>query len=300
MTAIFQLSGSKSVLMRILITGGAGFVGTNLIKRLISCGYDCLSIDNYLTGSQENHVRDCIYYNEDLSKTKDFSIFGKFDFVFHLAAAARIKFSFDRPETYFNSNVVGTFNMANHCAKNEIPLIYAGSSSHHGGKFRNPYTFTKDIGEETIRLYQDHFNLKSSTTRFYNVYGPHELTNEHGTLIGRWKDAYLKKEPFVIYGDGSKKRDFTHVDDVVDGLIKILEQKMFGYVFEFGRGESFCVNEIAEMFGCNNIIYKEDKKGEMQETLCNNAFTCATLGWQPKNNVKDYIESIIKKPMEFE
>ena len=278
--------------MRILVTGGAGFIGTNLIKRLISEGYDCLSIDNYSAGSQKNHVKDCIYFNEDLSKTKEFSLFGKFDFVFHLAAAARIKFSFDHPETYFNSNVVGTFNIVNHCAKNDLPLIYAGTSSHHGGKFQNPYTFTKDIAEETIKLYQDTFKLKASITRFYNAYGPYELTNEFGCLIGRWKNAYLKKEPFVVYGDGSKKRDFTHVDDIIDGLMKVLEQKMFGYVFEFGRGESFCVNEIAEMFGYNDIIYKEDKKGEMQETLCDNAFTCATLNWQPKHNVKDYIESI--------
>lgn len=278
--------------MRILVTGGAGFVGTNLIKRLVLEGYDCLSIDNYSTGTQKNHIKNCIYFNEDLSRTRDFSIFGKFDFVFHLAGAARIKFSFDRPETYFNTNVSGSFYIINHCAKNSIPLVYSGSSSHHGGKFKNPYTFTKDIAEETIQLYQDHFNLKANIARFYNVYGPHELTDDNGTLIGRWKNAYLKKEPFIIYGDGTKKRDFTHVDDIVDGLIKTLEQKVFNCTFEFGKGKSFCVNEIAEMFNYDNIIYEKDKKGEMQETLCDNTFTCATLGWQPKNNIEDYIESI--------
>jgi UDP-glucose 4-epimerase len=136
--------------MRALVTGGAGFVGTNLIKTLLSKNYEVVSVDNYKTGTQLNHQPGVTYTNFDIRNINDYSAWGEFDVVYHLAAVARIQPSFKDPIDYFTTNANGTLLIAQFCAKNNIPLVYAGSSSHHSGKFKNPYTFSKDIGEEII------------------------------------------------------------------------------------------------------------------------------------------------------
>lgn len=275
--------------MRILVTGGAGFIGTNLIKRLISQGYEVTSYDNYTTGKKENHITGCDYYDVDIT-TCTFEV--DFDIVFHMAAIARIQPSFKNPKEYFNTNANGTLNISEYCSKNNIPLIYAGSSSHHSGKFKNPYTFSKDMGEEIIKLYQKHFNLQSSVVRFYNVYGPYQLTEGgYTTLIGRWLNNIKNDLPCEIYGDGEKRRDFTHVDDIVEGLIQIMEQKEYNHIFELGRGKNYSVNEVANMMGILPI-YKENKPGEAQDTLADSSWANIILNWEPKINLEDYIKTL--------
>ena len=277
--------------MKIIVMGGAGFVGTNLIKRLIEDGHDVVSIDNYSTGSQLNHQKDCFYLTHDITKITDYS-FLKPDIIFHMAAIARIQPSFKDPLNYFETNATGTLKIAQYCAENNVPLIYAGSSSHHSGKFKNPYTFSKDIGEEITQLFNQHFGLKSSIARFYNVYGPHQLTKGgYATLIGRWLNNIENGHECEIYGDGSKRRDFTHVDDIVDGLIKIMLNQSFGHVFEFGRGKNYSVNEVADMFNIKPK-YTDDKPGEAQETLADYSLAKQKLNWEPKNNLKDYIDNL--------
>jgi UDP-glucose 4-epimerase len=209
--------------------------------------------------------------------------------IYHLAAIARIQPSFEKPYDYFTTNANATFKLAKYCSDNNIPLIYAGSSSHHSGKFKNPYTFSKDIGEEIIQLYQTHFNLKASITRFYNVYGPHQLTEGgYTTLIGAWEKLIEQNQPLVIYGDGTKRRDFTHIDDIINALTLILDKQAWGHIFELGRGENYSINEIADMFN-QPVIYKEDKPGEALNTLCEDKLAREVLGWEPKLNIKDYI-----------
>ena len=275
--------------MRILVTGGAGFIGTNLIKRLVSQGYKVTSYDNYTTGKKENHIIGCDYYDVDIT-TCTFEV--DFDIVFHMAAIARIQPSFKNPKEYFNTNANGTLNISEYCSKNNIPLIYAGSSSHHSGKFKNPYTFSKDIGEEIIKLYQKHFNLQSSVVRFYNVYGPYQLTEGgYTTLIGRWLNNIKNDLPCEIYGDGEKRRDFTHVDDIIEGLIQIMEQKEYNHIFELGRGKNYSVNEVANMMGILPI-YKENKPGEAQDTLADSSWANIILNWEPKINLEDYIKTL--------
>ena len=275
--------------MRILVTGGAGFIGTNLIKRLVSQGYKVTSYDNYTTGKKENHIIGCDYYDVDIT-TCTFEV--DFDIVFHMAAIARIQPSFKNPKEYFNTNANGTLNISEYCSKNNIPLVYAGSSSHHSGKFKNPYTFSKDIGEEIIKLYQKHFNLQSSVVRFYNVYGPYQLTEGgYTTLIGRWLNNIKNDLPCEIYGDGEKRRDFTHVDDIVEGLIQIMEQKEYNHIFELGRGKNYSVNEVANMMGILPI-YKENKPGEAQDTLADSSWANIILNWEPRINLEDYIKTL--------
>ena len=276
--------------MNILVTGGAGFVGTNLIKRLLAEGHSVTSIDNYSTGLEYNHQPGCSYLNYDVRYINDYSAFGRFDVVYHLAAIARIQPSFKNPEDYFTTNANATMKLAKWCSANSVPMVYAGSSSHHSGKFKNPYTFSKDVGEEVIQLFQEHYDLKASIARFYNVYGPYHL-KEGGycTLIGAWERSLEQGKPLTIYGDGSKRRDFTHVEDIVDGLLRIVQQQAWGYVFELGKGKNHSVMEIALMFQNATIAFGPDKPGEAQETLCTDDTARRVLNWTPIHNIEDYI-----------
>lgn len=275
--------------MNILVTGGAGFIGTNLIKRLVNEGHDVTSIDNYSTGLKLNHQEGCNYKEANIY---DFDWRTEmYDIVFHLAAIARIQPSFKNPIEYFNTNAHGTMQLAEHCAKHNIPVIYAGSSSHHSGKYKNPYTFSKDIGEEVLELFSKCFGLKYAIARFYNVYGPYQLTEGgYTTLIGRWINNIEKDLPCEIYGDGEQRRDFTHVDDIVEALIQIMKQEKYGYTFELGRGNNISVNEVAKMFQITPI-YKEPKPGEARHTLCESSVAKKLLGWNPKINLIDYIKN---------
>jgi len=279
--------------MKIIVTGGAGFIGTNLCKKLVELGHDVTSIDNYNTGKKENHIHGVEYYNMDIKTICDYSWLNP-DVIFHIAAVARIQPSFKDPKGYFLNNVNGTLNIVDYCTNNNVPLIYAGSSSHHSGKYKNPYTFSKDIGEEIIKLYQEHYDLKSTIVRFYNVYGPYQLTEgSYTTLIGRWLNNIEKGIECEIYGDGDQRRDFTHVDDIVDALVSIQKQQAYNNSFELGRGENHSVNEIAEMLNITPV-YKPFKLGEARNTLNIDNSAKEILGWIPKINLVDYINNMKK------
>ena len=278
-----------------LVTGGAGFVGTNLIKRLLSEGYEVVSIDNYSTGFESNHQKGAKYYQYDCADITDYSPFGKFDVVYHLAAIARIQPSFNKPLEYFQANATATFNIAMYCAKNNIPLQFAGSSSHHSGKFKNPYTFSKDVSEEIVQLCQEIYGLKASVTRFYNVYGPHHL-KEGGycTVIGKWEKAIENGYPITIYGTGDKRRDFTHIDDIVEALLIIERKEAWGHIFELGTGTNYSILEVADMFEYGSIVYENDKPGEAWSTICNYSEAEKVLGWKAVKTLPDYIKEWIK------
>jgi UDP-glucose 4-epimerase len=282
-----------------LVTGGAGFVGTNLIKRLLSEGYKVVSIDNYSTGFVSNQQKGAVYYEYDIESITDFNPFsrtGTFDVVYHLAAIARIQPSFNQPLEYFQANATATFNIAMYCAKNNIPLQFAGSSSHHSGKFQNPYTFSKDVSEEIVKLCQQLYGLKATITRFYNVYGPHHL-KEGGycTVIGKWEKAIELGIPITIYGDGTKRRDFTHIDDIVDALILMEQKEAWGEIFELGRGINYSIQEIADMFEYDNIVYEADKPGEAISTLCEDTKAKDMLGWMPSKTIEEYIKTYLNE-----
>ena len=284
--------------MNIIVTGGAGFIGTNLIKRLVAQGHNVTSLDNYNTGLRSNHIDGATYIDFDIRNlgTKSKAYWEKFDVVFHMAAIARIQPSFEHPQDYFDTNATATMKLAKICAECNIPLIYAGSSSHHSGKFKNPYTFSKDIGEEIIQLFQMHYGLRASISRFYNVYGPHHLKQGgYCTLLGTWEHCLETGEQIAIYGDGSKRRDFTHVDDIVDALIMIWQQGAWGYEFELGRSKNYSVLDIANMYGINDIKYLADKPGEAQETMCTDMTAHQVLGWEPVKNIEDYIKEYLCK-----
>jgi UDP-glucose 4-epimerase len=275
--------------MNILVTGGAGFIGTNLIKSLLKKNHTVYSLDDYSTGLISNEIQGCTYIQGDIHYVS--SITENIDLIYHLAAKARIQPSFEIPEEYIKTNFAGTYNIVKYCIYKNIPLIYAGSSSKHSGKLTNPYTFSKSLGEEIIQLYQRHYNLKATITRFYNVYGPYQLLEgDYTTLIGRWINNIKNNKPCYIYGDGEQRRDFTHVSDVVSALILTMEKQAYGYEFELGRGKNFSVNEIANMLNINPI-YQPSKKGEAEITLNTSTLAQEVLGWNPIYNLEEYIKT---------
>ena len=284
--------------MKILVTGGVGFIGTNLIKRLVEDGHEVVSLDNYTTGNIENEQDGCKYINCELSD--DIARHGawglahfqldKPDVIFHLAALARIQPSFDTPVESFKANALATQNILEYARLNDIPVIYAGSSSKHGNIYSNPYTFTKWQGEELCKLYYEIYNLNVTICRFYNVYGPYQLTEgPYCTVIGIFQKLYENNEPLTITGDGEQRRDFTHVDDIVDGLVRCID--IDGYnEYEFGRGRNYSINEIADAFGEDYPKEYIDKlPGEMRETLCTDTKAFDDLRWSPIEDVINYI-----------
>lgn len=280
--------------MKAIVTGGAGFVGTNLIKRLVQEGLEVVSIDNYYTGFKSNHVEGCEYLEMDIRNIHDYSWLNP-DIVFHLAAIARIQPSFKEPKEYFTTNANGSLNLVHWCSENKIPIVYAGSSSKHSGRFKNPYTFSKDIGEDLVVLYQKHFGLKASIARFYNVYGPHQLEEgSYCTVIGIWLKAMRDNKSLLVTGDGEQRRDFTHVDDIVDALWRIAVTEAWGYEFELGRGKNNSLNELIKIINPPNYEYIPARPGEARNTLNTDTLAKEVLGWVPTIDIEDYLKEVLK------
>jgi UDP-glucose 4-epimerase len=282
--------------MNIMVTGGAGFVGTNLIKRLLKDGHKVVSLDNYSTGKKENEQKGCTYYDCDIRDVVDFSYFmEKPDVIYHLAAIARIQPSFKNPAPTLEVGILGTMNILEWVREleNKPRMIFAGSSSVHSGKMKNPYTLSKVVADDLCLLYKKHFEVDVSICRFYNVYGPHQLTEgEYCTVVGIFERQYENQEPLTITGDGFQRRDFTHIDDIVDGLILTSENEKCCDEIELGRGNNYSINELASMFG-TKTEYIDARPGEAKETLCNISVAERLIGYKPKVNLEDYIKGVI-------
>ena len=281
--------------MKVMVTGGAGFVGTNLIKRLLKDGHEVVSIDNYSTGTEENHQEGCVYHDVDIRDAIDFDFFMENpDVIYHLAALPRIQPSFDFPALTMEIGMLGTMNILEWARNKKCKVIYAGSSSVHSGHYSNPYTFSKVMGDELCMAYKEMFGVNAKICRFYNVYGPHQLTEgEYCTVIGIFERQYQEGVELTITGDGTQRRDFTHVDDIVDGLILTSESEDFelDYV-ELGRGHNHSINELAEMFGCG-YTYIPKRPGEAEVTLCDISLAKRDIGYEPKVNLDEYIKGVI-------
>jgi len=285
--------------MRALVTGGAGFVGTNLIKRLLKDEYEVVSFDNYSTGFKDNRLKGCTYFNVDITE-KYFFGDEKFDVIFHMAALPRIKPSFENPTEVIDVNVKGTANVLEYARKTETPVIYAGSSSFWGGVYKNPYTFSKWQGEELCKMYEQIYELPVTICRFYNVYGDYmPMSGGYRTVLPIFLEQYKKGLPLTITGDGEQRRDFTHVDDIVDAMIRVVElmPSQWGSIFELGRGENHSINEVTEMFKFGTmshdippVKYIEPIPGEARNTLCRSELARKKLRWKPEINLKEWIK----------
>ena len=281
--------------MNILVTGGAGFVGTNLIKRLLKDGHNVVSIDNYSTGKEENHQDGCQYVKADIRDIVSYDTFMENpDVVYHLAALPRIQPSFEYPALTLEVAILGTLNLLEWVKEKKCRMIFAGSSSVHSGKLKNPYTLSKNIADDLCMLYKKHFEVDVSICRFYNVYGPHQLTDgDYCTVVGIFEKQYENGEELTITGDGFQRRDFTHIDDIVDGMILTAECETSWETIELGRGNNHSINELAEMFGCG-FTYIPARPGEAKETLCNTLISKRLIGYEPTRNLEDYVKEVTK------
>jgi len=280
---------------KILVTGGAGFIGSNLILELVSQGYKVTSIDDYSAGLKKNEVEGAEYINLDIEMVDN--IDNDFDLCFHLAARSRVQPSFSDPTEYFRVNVNGTMKIMEWAKNNKVKVVYAGSSSRHHDPTDSPYAMYKFLGEEVCKLYKNSYSVDVEIARFYNVYGPNESLDEiHGNVIGIWQTKVKKGLPLPIVGDGNQRRDFTHVLDIVDGLIKIaFSNKVHEDAWELGTGINYSVNELYEMFNnkfkCNRINIP-DQKGNYKLTLRENDDLINQLGWSPKDRLKQHIDNL--------
>ena len=282
--------------MKILVTGGAGFIGTNLIKRLLKEEHEVHSLDNYDSGLKENEQEGCRYHTGDIAEI-EYIKGDTFDIIYHLAALSRIQPSFEDPTETFRVNVEGTRAVAEFARHNNVKVVYAGSSSRWHDPMQSPYAAFKHMGEEIFQLYRKAYNLDVEICRFYNVYGPYEIIEgDWAAVIGIWRRQVRDNQPITIVGDGEQRRDFTHVEDIVDALYKVgsgLESHEDAW--ELGTGTNYSMNEVFDMFKekfGTESIYIPEQKGNYRVTLRENDDTCERLGWNPTDKLRDYIQSL--------
>ncbi len=281
---------------KVLVTGGAGFIGTNLINRLVKENFEVFSLDDYSTGRKENESKLAQYINGNIDTIGDISE-SNFDVCYHLAAQSRVQPSFDNPEASFRANVQGTVKVMEWAKKQNVKVIYAGSSSKHHDPSDSPYAMTKFIGEEVCKLYKKTYNVNVEISRFYNVYGPYATLDEKfGNVIGIWLSQAMRGKSLTIVGDGEQRRDFIHVDDLVDGLIRIANTELkHEDAWEIGTGINYSINELFEMFNKQfnvSSININDQPGNYRETLRINDDMIKKLNWSPQDRLNDYIKGL--------
>ena len=269
---------------KVLVTGGAGFIGTNLIKRLLAEGLEVESIDNYDSGLVENHQDGCKYHTGDIQNIDLMD--RNFEIIYHLAGLSRIQPSFTNPLETFGANTVGTQSVCEFARQIGARVVYAGSSSRWHNPYRSPYACYKHLGEEICKMYRTSFSMDIQITRFYNVYGPNEIVDgDWAAVIGIWRRQVRDGERITIVGDGEQRRDFTHVVDIVDGLYKVgFGIEKHDDAWELGTGMNYSINEVYEMFKQRfnvEAIYLPDQPGNYRETRRENDDSLERLGWKP-------------------
>ena len=295
--------------MKSLVTGGAGFIGSNLVDSLIELGHEVIVIDN-----EYSDVHEHFYYND---KAKNYNLdirdyentrllYDGVDYVFHTAAEARIQPAIQNPIEAVSINSVGTCTVLQ-CAREAgvKRVMYSSTSSGYGlandipnvetqpDDCLNPYSVSKVNGEKLCSMYTELFNLPTIIFRYFNVYGERQpLKGQYAPVIGIFLRQRRDGEPLTIVGDGEQRRDFTHVVDVVQANIRAavtdLHEDAFGQVYNVGCGKNYSVNEIASMIS-DNTVNIPPRIGESRVTLADNSKIVSTLGWQPTVDLEEWV-----------
>ena len=294
--------------MNCLVTGGAGFIGSNLVDKLIELGHNVICVDNesaechdqfYWNDSANNYKIDVCNY-EDMEP-----IFKNIDYVFHVASDARIHPAILNPKKSIENNVLGTLNMLELSRKNNVKrFIYSSTSSAYGKKSSipnietqpsdplTPYSTAKVFGENLCRVYNNLYGVETVSFRYFNVYGNRQpIKGQYAPVIGLFQKQNKSNEPLTIVGDGTQRRDFTHVSDVVEANILALSMTSgFGEVYNIGYGKNYSILEIAKMIS-DNIVFIPPRQGEVSETLSYTEKFKIKTGWTPKISLADWIKN---------
>jgi len=285
----------------VLVTGGAGFIGTHLCKRLLVDGHKIISLDNYFTGSKENHIEG-VEYREGHTKDVATLIPEQVDLIFHLGEYSRVARSLAEPEVVFDLNMSGTASVLEFWRARKCKLVYAGSSTKFAeeredgveGRDRSPYSWAKAANSELVHNYGRWYELPYSIAYFYNVYGPGERSDwkdGYGTVIEVFKQCYLKKTSCPINGTGTQTRAFTHVEDTVDALVRI---------GEYGKNDEYAISakEVYSLLDVVGMFGLQPEFGPAtQSTRSSGASDTSkleALGWKQQYTLKDYIDSLKK------
>ncbi|PIT90957.1 hypothetical protein COU17_03325 [Candidatus Kaiserbacteria bacterium CG10_big_fil_rev_8_21_14_0_10_49_17] len=277
----------------ILVTGGAGFIGSHLCERLAQDSNNrVISLDNYFTGSKENHVAG-VEYREGHTRDIGAIVPERPDVIFHLGEYARVEQSILEPDIVEDLNTAGTAAVIDYWRTHKCKLVYAGSSTKFGDggatRHTSPYARTKAANTERVREVGEQEKLSYAITYFYNVYGPRERTGVYGTVIEHFKRMYLSGTPCAVVAPGTQERNFTHVADIVEALVRVGEDGEKG---EYGLGceEAHTILEVARLFGCddeNTVIFPERAGNRMTSSL--DTSKTRALGWRAHRSLTDYI-----------
>lgn len=293
---------------RILVTGGLGFVGSNLVDMLISQGHQVDVIDNLSSESSSESYRNpkaSYIYIDVCNIVGQLSWDNTYDVIYHLAAEARIQPSFENPLHWFQTNIMGTAAVMEFARlSNSKAVVYATTSSkNHGSKYISPYTYSKVAGEDILSTYKKCFKVNCASATFFNVYGPREPeVGEYATVRAKFQRQFDNNEPMTVVGDGNQTRDFTHVDDICSGLIAIAEHLLtkpqaltMVRDYDLGRGEPISIIEVALMI-CNydpsKIMHVPLRKNEGKHTMALWKDTQNAIGWRATKDLKTYINII--------
>jgi UDP-glucose 4-epimerase len=296
--------------MNILVTGGAGFIGSHLVERLVLDGHNVVVLDNLSTGRLQNLdlVIDKIQFiNCNIAEAGSWATaFNGIDWVFHLAALADIVPSIQMPDAYFDANVNGTYNVLRASQSSKVSrFVYSASSSCYGVpkiyptpedaeiKPQYPYALTKRIGEELVLHWADVYKLPALSMRFFNVYGPKSRTSgTYGAVFGVFLAQKLAGKPFTIVGTGDQTRDFTYVTDIVEALLKASQSNFVGMALNVGSGSSVSVNQVVNLLGGDKVFIPK-RPGEPDMTYANIEKIQKLLGWNPQISIEVGIKNML-------
>ena len=282
------------MIKKVLVTGGAGFIGSHLCEKLLNSGmYEVFSLDNYFTGNENNHIKGVNYIRGNTSEIDNLISF-KPSLIYHLGEYSRVEQSFDDIEKVWRFNKDGIFAVLEFCRKTGAKIIYAGSSTKFGdgglGRDQSPYAWTKASNTELVINYGKWFNISYAITYFYNVYGPREISKgKYATLIALFKELKKTNMPLGVVSPGTQKRNFTHVDDIINGLI-LVGEKGIGDDYGIGNDESYSILEIANLFGGEIIMLPERKGNRLSAEVMTEK--TIKLGWKPQKSIKKYIKNL--------
>jgi len=295
--------------VKLLVTGGAGFIGSNLVDKLIEQGHEVVVVDNLSTGNKKYLNPKAKFRKLDIRNLKKIKpVFKGVDYVFHLAAQPRIQPSIINPAESHSNNVVGTLNVLISARDAKVKkFIYSASSSAYGDQKnlplkedmipgpKSPYSIFKLIGEQYCKLFNELYGLPAVSLRYFNVYGPRQsCEGAYATVIGIFLRQAKAGEPLTIVGDGNQTRDFTHVRDVVraNTLAAKSDKVGNGEIINIGAGKNYSINKIASLIS-DKVAYISLRPGEVQDTLADNSLAKKLLNWRPEVSIEEGIEELL-------